>query len=616
MNSKQPTLENTGKSALKFTELVAFLLPFLKDKVKALVICILALLFFVVLSRLKAYSIGWFVDDGVTKENLSALKKYMGLFVLFTLISMLFSFLKDYLFAKLGVGIIQSVRDQSFARTLDLPLDYFHKNAHGRIIHRLTADMEGLRVLVSESMVSFITHLFVFASIVISMLWISTKLTLALLALVPLFLWVARYFSRKLKLSMIENKKRHAQLNAFFSENLNGMKMIKVFSAEEKQLENFQFFSKRYRESQIEQAKNMGFLIPAMHFFSSLSIMISLYYGGFLSLGEDGLSIGALLTFFILVQEFINPLRMMVDTYQNYQNGLTSAERVMHLFSFPSEHSIPIKNQEPLASSWTDRSHKAYLTSTESSNRGGEIRARNLSFKYSPESKPALKGLDFTIKAGTKVALIGPTGSGKTTLVSLLERLYEPNKGELFIDQMDVSEMDKKLLRLKVGVVAQDPWIFPGTILENISLKDPRLNIETLQIAAALTGLKDILSASGRDLDFLIEGQGSNLSFGERQLISFARIIAFDPAILVLDEATSNMDIQSEEQIKSALNLISKKRTTLIIAHRLSTLQNVDQIMVLKQGELIEMGTPEELLQERGFFYSLLELSGASDTQT
>ncbi|MBC7370847.1 MAG: ABC transporter ATP-binding protein, partial [Bdellovibrionaceae bacterium] len=335
-------------------------------------------------------------------------------------------------------------------------------------------------------------------------------------------------------------------------------------------------------------------MFPIMNCFTGVVITSALYFGGWISL-EGGLTIGAVVAFLMNSQDFMPPLRDILEKYQQFQNSLTSAERIFTLLDEPAES----ENSGAVA---IPKLH-------------GEIDIRNLNFRYEAQLPLVLKNINLKIARGESVAIVGRTGSGKSTFISLLQRFYEAPSGTIFMDGKPLEEITRHSIRTHIGVVQQDNFIFRGTIAENVHLGDPSITVAQVESALAQTGYLELLKRTGRNLNSGVEERGANLSVGERQLIAFARILAFDPDILILDEATANIDSESELILQRATQLVMKSRTSIIIAHRLSTVRECNRIILLKDGEIMEIGSHNELMNRRGLYYQLASAGLAEESK-
>ncbi|MGZ3796252.1 MAG: ABC transporter ATP-binding protein, partial [Pseudobdellovibrionaceae bacterium] len=375
-----------------------------------------------------------------------------------------------------------------------------------------------------------------------------------------------------------------SNINSFLAENLNGIKVVQLYNRASKNLAIFQELSNNYRESNMSSVKAYASMFPIMNCFTAVTISSAMYFGGWISL-EGGLSIGAVVAFMMNAQDFIPPLRDILEKYQQFQNALTSAERIFTLMDEPAEKERP--------------------GSQELKSLRGEIEIKNLNFRYEEHLPLVLKNINLKIAAGESIALVGRTGSGKSTFISLLQRFYEAPEKTIEIDGRPLEQITRHAIRSHIGVVQQDNFIFRGSIADNVSLGDQSISLERVTKALEQTGYLDLLHRTGRNLQSSVEERGANLSVGERQLIAFARILAFNPDIFILDEATANIDSESELILQKATQEVMKSRTSIIIAHRLSTVRECNRIVMLREGEIMEVGSHNELMQQKGLYFQL-----------
>lgn len=578
--------------SMSYFQLFKRMAPFAKKNISMFFAVQIAIFTYAICSRLLPQLIGYAIDEGVLKNNSDVFLKVTWLYLILEIIKSVSSFSSSYLFQIFGNRTLHLIRQELMAHIQKLPIEYFNKNQTGRIVTRLTNDVATLGELFTNGLISIFIQVVVMISIFIAMATISLKLTFLTLGFSPIFFYAAYRLSEYVKSVLREQKKHLSTLNSFLAENLNGMKVIQLYNRTEKNIDLFKNLTDTYFQLNFKSIRASAFMQPVINIFTAVTITIALYKGGVLSL-TDAIPIGGLIAFLMHAQDFIPPLREIIEKYQQFQNSLASAERVFQILDEPVE----IDSVAP---------HMNLNSGF------GDIEFKNLSFSYGKDLPSVIKNLSLKINAGQSIALVGRTGSGKSTLVSLLQRFYEAPSDSIFINHMSIDKVSKKSLRQFIGVCQQDNYIFKGSLLENITLENPDITYETALNAVKTIGYWDLLERTGRNLNSLLEEKGANVSLGERQLISFARILAFNPKILILDEATANIDSESEKLIQDATMKLLNQRTSIIIAHRLSTIQHCDQIIVLKDGEIYEQGTHAQLMAQNGY-YSQLALAGFSD---
>lgn len=546
---------------------------------------VIAILGVAIASRLQPAIIGYTIDHGIQTQDLALVKKmaliYLGVQVFYTLLQ----FYYNYLFQIFGNRVLFYIRQDLFRHMERLPIQYFDKTPVGRIVTRLTNDVSTLAEVFTDGVVSIFVQFVILCSIIISMISISWKLGLVVLFSTPIFIWASLKINNQIRIIYRESKKKLSEINSFVSENLSGIKVVQLYNRIPKNRKRFQLLSDDYKTLTLSSIKTYALLQPVMNLFSATTVGLSLYFGGMFH-DHEGLAIGSLVAFILHVQDFLHPLREILEKYQQFQNSLTSGERVFHLLDEKAED----------------------LNSTAEPSKGhvrGLVEIKDLNFQYASHLPFVLKSLNLTIQPGTRLAIVGRTGSGKSTLISLLQKFYSAPADSIFIDGRKIESLSLFELRRKVGVVQQDNYIFKGSIASNIRLALDYITDAEVQKACDIIGYADILKSSHRDIHSPVEERGSNLSVGERQLIAFARILVFKPEILILDEATANIDSQNEVYIQKAMEKISEGRTSIIIAHRLSTIEKCDQILLLKKGLIIEAGSYSELMKQKGEFYQL-----------
>jgi ATP-binding cassette subfamily B multidrug efflux pump len=507
----------------------------------------------------------------------------IGYFLLLTT-SALMDFVQSYVFGRLGNGVLYELRSSLIDHLQNLPVSYFDKTPSGRIVTRLTNDVVALGEVFTQGLINVFAALVSMTAIVIAMATISFKLTVLTLMIAPPLTWVIWKLSQQVFEAQRASKAKLSKINAFVAENVGGMRVLQLYGRVERNSARFRGLSDEYRQDMMNQVKSYALLWPVVSLFNGTAVAIALYFGGRMVMGNI-VSTGMMVAFFMNVRAFIDPLNMILDKYQVLQNSVSGAERV---FTLQDE---VVESSDGAA---TDRLR-------------GEVEFRDVAFRYRPELPFAIDGINLKIRPGQSVALVGRTGSGKSTSIALMQRLYDVSQGEIRIDDRPISDYPRKFLRSRIGVVQQDTFMFRGTVSENIALGDPSIARERILRAAAGARLSDFLRSHAGGLDAKVEERGANLSFGERQLIAFARILAFDPDILILDEATANIDSHTEQLIQEATRKVRQGRTSLIIAHRISTIMDCDKIVVLDKGRVAEEGSHQELYSLGGIYRKLCD---------
>lgn len=584
--------EDVVKTKVNYRVMFKRLWPYARKHSWMFASVMLIILLLTGISRMIPLIIGYAIDHGVVTKDISVFKTmalvYLGLEITRTVLS----FSQTYMFQLLGNRVLYYLREDLIRHTQSLPLQYFNNTPTGRTVTRIANDVSALGDLFTDGVINIFINGVNVIAIVIAMSFISIKLTIATLILSPFFIGGAVLLSNKIREILRDQKKKLSNINSFLAENLNGIKIVQLYNRVPKNLKVFANLSDEYRDSNIKSVKAYAAMFPIMNCFTGVVITSALYFGGWISL-EGGLTIGAVVAFLMNSQDFMPPLRDILEKYQQFQNSLTSAERIFTLLDEPAE-------SENLVARSIPQLH-------------GEIEIKNLNFRYEENLPLVLKNINLQIARGESVAIVGRTGSGKSTFISLLQRFYEAPAKTIFMDGKPLEEITRKSIRSRIGVVQQDNFIFRGTIAQNVHLGDPTINEAQVERALAQTGYLELLNRTGRTMGSPVEERGANLSVGERQLIAFARILAFDPDILILDEATANIDSESELILQKATQLVMKSRTSIIIAHRLSTVRECNRIILLKDGEIMEIGSHDELMSKRGLYYQLAKTGLAEE---
>ena len=532
-----------------------------------------------------------FLQDMSLNEGLNILT---GLLLGTILIRLAFNALQGYLVQRVGQEITANIRNDLFRHVTSLAADFFDRTPVGRLVTRLTSDVEALGDVFSTGAVGIISDVVYILVITITVFTIQWQLaTLLILMFLPITALII-YFQNQYRNANYRSREELSALNSMIQENVAGINIVQLFRREGFNNNLFRNINKRYLK-QIDQTIFYESAVSAtLEWISLIAIAGILALGGTLVLG-DNLNFGTLSAFILYAQRLFEPLRQFAEKFTLLQTGFTGVERITELLDEP----IKIKDLE--ASQQRQLSQE-----TQHKNIAGEIRFENVYFGYK-EDELVLNNLDFVIKSGEKVALVGPTGAGKSSIIRLLCRLYEPTSGRILVDGIDIKELSQNELRRHVGVILQENFLFAGDVKDNITLGE-HYPFEAVQKAAKITNVNEFIEGLPQGYDTPLRERGNNLSGGQKQLLAFARVAIRDPRILVLDEATASLDVGTEALIQDALSHILEDRTAIIIAHRLSTIRDVDRILVLKQGELIESGSHENLIEQGGLYASLYQL--------
>lgn len=574
-------LEEAHSKELSFFTVFKKLWPFLWAHKSKVIVALTLVLLYSTIGRLVPLIFGRTVDEVIKHEHLSNLFFLASIYFFVEIGRTALAFLQSYEIQKLGNLTLFEIRQKLIFHVQNLPLKYFDKNPSGRTVTRVTNDVLALGELFSQGVAGIMVSLVEMGTIYLTMAFLSWKLTLIISTFVPLLLVFCFYISKKIRFQFGATKRKLSAINAFSAEHITGMKVIQLFGREQRVKSQFEKLSNEYKALQIKTIRYFATLWPTIEGFSIFTISMAIFFGAWLR-GDLGLSVGALTAFILLLQNFFRPLRIILEKYNHLQNSLSSADRVFQLL---------------------DEVPEAEFGSVEVKRARGEILFENLNFSYSENGSPVLKNINLHIQPGESVALVGRTGSGKSTTISLLQRLYEYKDGHIYLDGVELKDISLKDLRRRIGVVQQDGFIFSGNFYTNIGLKDPQISKETMEWAAREAQCSDLIARQG-GFEAEIFERGANLSHGERQLLAFSRVLAFNPDVLILDEATANIDSISEYKIQKAMEKVIRGRTSLIIAHRLSTILKCDKIVVLSKGEIVEVGTHRELMKAGGTYAS------------
>ena len=570
------------------------LLEFVKPYKPNFIFVTIAAILISVFSILSQYLLKIGVDDYITLKNYSGLVYIISLMFAVLIFQVIFQFLFVYFTNILGQKVVFDIRTKLFSRIIKFKMSYYDKSSVGRLVTRSVNDMETIASIFSQGLFMIFADLILMLSVISVMIYLSLKLSIIVFAVLPFILIATRFFQRAMKSAFNEVRSEVANLNSFVQERISGIKEIQIFNREEVEQNSFVKINEKHKNAWLKTVWYNSIFFPIAEISTSITIGLLVWFGGRLVGVEfSGVTIGTIFLFIQLSQMLFRPLRQIADKFNTLQMGMVAANRVFKIL----DTSDFIKNYGTKKNNLIE----------------GKIKFDELSFSYS-DSKPVFDKLNLSINSGEKVAIVGSTGSGKTTLINLILRFYESNSGNIFIDNKNIKDIDLKNLRSQISLVTQDIFLFADSIFNNITLFNPNISIDDVKKAAKEIGIHGFINKLPGGYYYNVRERGVMLSEGQKQLISFLRAYLSNPRILILDEATSSIDSKTEKLIQYATSKIIQNKTSIIIAHRLSTILNSDKIIVLENGEIVESGSHEQLINiEDGFYKKLYELQFQKD---
>jgi ATP-binding cassette subfamily B protein/subfamily B ATP-binding cassette protein MsbA len=524
--------------------------------------------------------------DAFRRQDMRGLMIIAVLYFTLLVLGMVLNFAQIYTLRYTGQHIIANMRQEVFAHIQSLPFSFFDRNPVGRIVTRVTNDTEALNDMYANVLINLFRDLFILIGITAIMIHLNLHLALLSFALIPVIYAITLVYRRYARAANRDVRTRLAKINATLNEHLSGMRIIQIFRREKQELARFQAINEEYNQASLRELRTGSVFRPLMDLVYNLGLALLIWFGG-AKVMDGAITFGVLYAFIDYINRFFQPIKDLAEKYTSIQSGLAASERIFLLLDEKDNAAVP--------------SHPVDIGRFK-----GEIRFDHVWFAYN-ENEWVLKDITFSVNPGEVVAFVGATGAGKSSIIQLLSRFYEIQEGSIAIDGIDIRRIDQKRLRAQIGVVLQDVFLFSGDIASNIRL-NRELSDEGIMAIARQVNADRFISLLPGGLHEPVAERGVTLSAGERQLLSFARTLAFDPSILVLDEATANIDTQTERLIQAALQRLIKGRTTIIVAHRLSTIQHADKIIVLDKGEIKEMGNHQQLLKQQGLYYQLYSL--------
>ncbi|MBX2944263.1 MAG: ABC transporter ATP-binding protein [Cyclobacteriaceae bacterium] len=542
-----------------------------------------------ILTPIRPLLIQWTLDNQVAAGDYHGMAIMMLALVGLLLVQSVAQYVHTYMSGWMGQQVIRDIRTALFKHLVSLRLRFFDKTPIGRLVTRTISDVETLADVFSEGLAAMVSDLLQLIFILSFMFYQDWRLALLSLATLPLLLISTYIFKEKIKVAFNDVRNAVANLNTFVQEHITGMNVVQIFASEKREYKKFKAINEEHKQANLRSVLYYSIYFPVAEIIAAAGIGLLVWYGakGAINFEETGITIGKLIAFIMYIQMFFRPIRMIADRYNTLQMGIVSSSRIINLID-NDEHVQPNGTHQP-------------------EHLNGEVKFSHVWFAYDGEEY-VLKDVSFEVRAGEMIALVGATGAGKSSIINLLNRFYEINKGTITVDGLDIREYELGHLRRNIGVVLQDVFLFSDTIMNNITLGNPEVTEEMVWHAADLVGARKFIERLPGQLSYNVMERGATLSVGQRQLISFIRAMVYDPKILVLDEATSSVDSETEQMIQQAIDKMMKGRTSIVIAHRLSTIQKADKILVLDLGEIRETGRHDDLLAKDGAYAQLYKM--------
>ena len=566
-----------------FTKLLVFVKPYNITFYGVLTSAILISL----LSTLTPYLLKVVVDDYLLLKNYDGMQSIIQIMIAVLFLEVVFMFLFTYYANWLGQKVIKNLRVKVFDKILKFKMSFFDKNAVGRLVTRTVNDIETIASIFSQGLFMIIADILKMVTVLTVMTIINLELTIVVVSIFPILIYATRIFQKSMKVAFESVRKEVANLNSFVQERISGVKIVQIFNREHLEIKNFKEINLKHRDAWLRTVWINSIFFPIAEISTSICIGLLVWWGGFKNLNGETISLGTLFLFISMSGLLFRPLRQIADRFNTLQMGMVSTERIFKIL----EDDLEITDNGNIEKSSFD----------------GLIEFKNVSFSYI-KNQLVIDDISFIINPGETTAIVGPTGSGKTTITNLITKFYEIDSGTILIDRKNINEFKLESLRKKIGVILQDVFLFADTIYNNITLFNNDISIKDVEKAAKDLEIHDFIMSLPGGYDFNVSERGSTLSAGQKQLIAFLRVLVNNPDILILDEATSSIDSYSEDLIKNATNKITKGKTSIIIAHRLSTVESADKIIYMESGKILEYGNHKELLNiPKGKFKKLYE---------
>jgi len=538
------------------------------------------------ISPLRPWLIQYTLDNSIVVPNEELLGFMTWVIVAMLVLEAVVQFAQTYLANWLGQSVIRDLRLDVYNKISHFRLKYFDQTPIGTLVTRAVSDIETIADIFSEGVLTILGEIIKLTVVIAFMLFLNWKLTLIVLIPIPLLLWATNIFKNYIKLAFQDVRNEVSKLNAFVQEHITGMFIVQIFNREKQEMDKFKAINARHRDAHLRTVFANAIFFPVVEILSAMSIALLIWWGA-KEMVNGEFEYGQLVAFLLYIYMLFRPIRQLADRFNTLQMGMVASERVFKVLDTEAQIVNSGKNLRPELE--------------------GNIKYDHVWFAYNDEDW-VLKDVSFEVKKGQKIALVGATGAGKTSIINTLSRSYEYNKGSITIDGTELRDFDPDYLSRQVGVVLQDVFLFSDSIYNNITLNNPKISRELVEEAANKVGAHRFIDRLPEGYDFNVKERGGMLSVGQRQLLAFIRAYIYNPAILILDEATSSVDTETETMIQEAIEQITKDRTSIIIAHRLATVQHADIIMVMEKGEIVEIGSHQELLRKDGHYKKLYDL--------
>lgn len=562
------------------------LFEFARPYMKQFYLLVFLTIFMALVVPLRPYLIQLTIDNQIASGDYHGMVNMIIILVVLLVVQSVVQYFHTFLSGWLGQYIIRDIRIKLFRHLQKLRLTFFDNTPIGRLVTRNVSDIETLAEVFSQGIAAMIGDLLQLVVIFAFMAFVDWKLTLICLSTLPVLIFATYIFKEKIKYAFNEVRTAVSNLNSFVQEHVTGMNIVQIFNSEKVEYQKFKEINDEHKKANLKSVMYYSVYYPVAEVIQAVAIGLIVWFGAGQVI-EEQVTLGVLIAFIMYIQMFFRPIRMIADRFNTLQMGIVSSNRILDLLD--NKDHIP-----------NDGTHTV-------STLRGEVNFKDVWFAYKEEDW-VLKGINFSVKPGEVLAIVGATGAGKSSIINLLNRFYEINRGTIEVDGVNVSDYDLDNLRRQIAVVLQDVFLFSDTIYNNITLKNPEISRQQVMEAAELVGARNFIERLPGGFDYNVMERGATLSVGQRQLISFVRAMVYDPKLIVLDEATSSVDSETEELIQNAIQKLMTGRTSIVIAHRLSTIQNANNILVLDKGEIVESGTHDGLLKKKGYYHQLHQM--------